>query len=82
MCSNLCSQFFLILKDDIDEDYDANGDNDDDDDDDNDGNDDDDDDDDDDLCKIKPANYPLDELVLFGQRRNPGHLFRATLVEN
>ena len=69
MCSNLCSQFFLILKGDIDEDYDGNGD-------------DDDDDDDDDLCKIKPANYPLDELVLFGQRRNPGHLFRATWVEN
>ena len=65
MCSNLCSQFFLILKGDIDEDHDDDHGN-----------------DDDDLCKIKPANYPLDELVLFGQRRNPGHLFRATWVEN
>ena len=31
MCSNLCSQFFLILKGDIDDDYDGNGDDDDDD---------------------------------------------------
>ena len=34
-------------------------------------------DDKDDLCKVEPSDDPLDELVLFGQRRHPGHLLGA-----
>ena len=36
--------------------------------------------DEDNLCKVEASNNPLDELVLFGQRRHPGHLLGAAEI--